>query len=160
MGLNVDQFDPDEAGRLRAALDSETGQLPLFASPGALLSVVRPNPGDRRRHRASGVVEDDSMFWQRKLNESSEGRLRASMAEEGMKRAPRVTASTGTVKDGHHRLAVAAADQPDTLVHVDWEKDENGPVGDGWGKIPRVDAKKFSETPLDDLLGGPMRLEP
>ena len=160
MTLNPDQFPSEHARKLQEAIDSPTGQLPLFVTGADMKAVAQLNPGDRRRHAATKVVEDDSMFWQRKLDESSEGRLRSSMAEEGMRKAPRVTASTGTVKDGHHRIAVAAADQPDTLVRVDWEKDENAPVGDTWGKFPRAPKKKAAEVPEDDLLGGPMRLEP
>lgn len=163
MGFNLDQFDPEHARQLREALDSPTGQLPLFATAADLLSVVRPNPGDVRRHRASGVVEDDSMLWKRKLKESTDGSLRSSMAAEGMRKPPRVTASTGTVKDGHHRLAVASADTPDRLIPVDWEKDENAPVGGGW-EMQRISGKREARTgyqkDLWDLLSGPVRLEP
>lgn len=118
------QGPPDPRTPLRRAMDSESGQLPLFVTGDEMVAAARPHAGDK-----VSPDETDQELWDRKKAEADASGITESIDKKGVVRPVRVTGG-GTVKNGHHRIAGAG----EHWFAPDWDANEGsmpGPEGDG-----------------------------
>lgn len=100
------------------------GQLPMFMTGKEIKEHFAPRYGDQY---GSGISRTEGQLWSKKLREATnrkteDGTLRKSIAAKGVQEPVDLDLPSNRWKpeviNGHHRIAVAARDMPDTPIPV------------------------------------------
>lgn len=137
----------DRRSDLAKAMDGH-GPLPMFATGGELMQHVTPLEDDREWHDVVGTYDEepetDEEFWDRKTEEADHYGLTDSVDHAGVQRPVRITEETGTVMNGHHRIAAAVevenrrygtSRQGPSWVPISWDEEHAMP-GSGHTDMP------------------------